>query len=110
MSTYKKHRAPSQRDYFYRIHTSSRKAEIYASHKLSLILTSFYTGLVGWQSEIIDGQYSMVVALTVKGFSKLFEELTKEHRPIIYLIDRAEAFDAKALKNGGSKKTKALSN
>ena len=67
-------------------------------------------GLVGWQSEIIDGQYSMVVALTVKGFSKLFEELTKEHRPIIYLIDRAEAFDAKALKNGGNKKTKTLSN
>ena len=62
------------------------------------------SGLVGWQSEYIDGQCALVVALTVKGFSQLLDELTKEHRPIIYLIDREEAKD-KALAN---KKARAL--
>ena len=56
------------------------------------------SGLVGWQSEYIDEQCTLVVALTVKGFSQLLDELTKEHRPIIYLIDREEAKD-KALAN-----------
>ena len=62
------------------------------------------SGLVGWQSEYIDGQCALVVALTVKGFSQLLDELTKEYRPIIYLIDREEAKD-KALAN---KKARAL--
>ncbi len=53
-------------------------------------------GVVGWQSEIIDGQYAMVVALTAKGFKQILDELTKEHRPIIYLIDREES-KAKAI-------------
>ena len=61
-------------------------------------------GVVGWQSEIIDGQYAMVVALTAKGFKQILDELTKEHRPIIYLIDREES-KAKAL---AEKKARAV--
>ena len=64
-------------------------------------------GVVGWQSEIIDGHIAEVVVLSNKGFDQILQKLLKEHRPIIYLIDREEAQD-RALEAKKAGKQKAL--